>query len=150
VGCVRRGGNERGELMDADAATHILELASLFELVDERDRVDGLAARVQPERGAVHLRVALAVEVARVEDLADRPDRAGGEHHRPEDRLLGLEVLRRDRGGRRLRDGGELRHVAAQLTALLEPAEKDGMCRRIEHTFAPLCTGRPAPSTALP
>ena len=39
----------------------------------------------------------LAVEVARVEHLGDRPDRAGGEQHRAEDGLLGLEVLRRDR-----------------------------------------------------
>ena len=83
-------------------AADVLELAALLELVDERDRVDGLALRVERERGAVDLRVALAVEVAGVEDFADRPDRAGGEHHRPEDGLLGLEVLRRNRGGRRL------------------------------------------------
>ena len=42
-----------------------------LELVDDRDRVDRLALRVERERRAVDLRVALAVEVARVEDLAD-------------------------------------------------------------------------------
>jgi hypothetical protein len=56
--------------------------------------------------------VALAVEVAGVEDLADRPDRAGGEHHRPENRLLGVEILRGDRGG--LRELGDLGHVGIQ------------------------------------
>ena len=102
---VRRRRDERGELVDPRPAADVLELAALLELVDERDRVDGLALRVERERGAVDLGVALAVEVAGVEDLADRPDRAGGEHHRPEHRLLGLEVLRRDRGGLRRWDG---------------------------------------------
>ena len=67
---------------------------------------------VERERGAVDLRVRLAVEVARVEDLADGPDRARREHHRAEDGLLGLEVLgrhgARSRQGRR--DGGQLCH----------------------------------------
>ena len=86
--------------MQAHASADVFELAALLELVDERDRVDGLALRVERERGAVDLRVALAVEVAGVEDFAHRPDRARGEQHRPEDRFLGLEVLgRRDRGG---------------------------------------------------
>ena len=100
---VRGRRDERGQLVDARPAADVLELAALLELVDERDRVDRLALRVERERGAVDLRVALAVEVAGVEHFADRPDRAGGEHHRPEDGLLGLEVLRRDRGGRRWR-----------------------------------------------
>ena len=98
--------------MDADAAARVLELTALLELVDQRDRVDGLALRVQRQRGAVDDGVALAVEVARVQRFADRPDRAGGEHHRAEDRLLGFEILRRDRGGRR--GLGELCHRATQ------------------------------------
>ena len=104
---VRGRRDERRQLVDPLAAAGALELAALLELVDERDRVDRLAARVERERRAVDLRVALAVEVARVEDLADRPDRTRGEHHRAEDRLLGVEILRRDRGGRRRL--GELR-----------------------------------------
>jgi hypothetical protein len=83
-----------------DASADSLQLAALLELVDERDCVDGLALRIEREGGAVDLRVALSVEVPRVEDLAHRPDRARGEQHCPEDGFLGLEVLgRRDRGG---------------------------------------------------
>jgi hypothetical protein len=53
--------------------------------------------------------VALPVEVARVEHFADRPDRTWGEHHRAEDGLLGIEILRWDRGGlRRLDDCGHV------------------------------------------
>ena len=104
---VRRRRDERRQLVDPLATARSLEVAALLELVDERDRVDRLAAGVEGERRAVDLRVALAVEVARVEDLADGPDRARREHHRAEDGLLGVEVLRRDRGG--LRRRGELR-----------------------------------------
>ena len=82
---VRRRRHERRQLVDPLAAAGVLELAALLELVDERDRVDRLAARVERERGAVDLRVALPVEVPCVEDFADRPDRTGGEHHRAED-----------------------------------------------------------------
>ncbi len=84
--------------MDPELAADVLELASLVELVGERDRVDGLALRVEAEGRAVDLGVALAVELAAVarQDLAHRGDRARREHHRAEDRLLGVEVLRRD------------------------------------------------------
>jgi hypothetical protein len=96
---VRARRDERRELVDARRAADVLELPSLVQLVDERDRVDGLALRVEGERGAVDLRVALAVEVVpvRVQDLAHGGDRAGREHHRAEDGLLGVEVLGRDR-----------------------------------------------------
>ena len=98
VARVRARRHERRQLVDADLATGVLELAPLVELVDERDRVDGLALRVQRERGPVDLRVALPVELAAVrgEHLADGRDRTRGEHHRAEDRLLGVEVLRWD------------------------------------------------------
>ena len=96
---VRRGGHERRQLVDPHLSADVLELASLVELVDERDRVDRLAAGVQGEAGAVDLRMALPVEVGCGEDFADRPDCAGGEHHRTEYGLLGIEVLRRNRGG---------------------------------------------------
>ena len=49
---VRRGGDERGELVDAGAAADLLELAALLERVDERDGVDRLALLVQREAGA--------------------------------------------------------------------------------------------------
>src|SRR5919201_1485754 len=77
--------HERRELVDSNLAADVVQLAALLQLVDERDRVDRLAFGVERERGAVDLRVALAVEVARVQELTDRPDRAGGEHHRAED-----------------------------------------------------------------
>ena len=96
VGRVRRRGDERGELVDAGAAAHLLELAALLERVDEGDRVDGLALLVEREAGAEDDPVALAVEVGRGEDLGDRSDRARREQHRAQHRLLGLEILRRD------------------------------------------------------
>ena len=90
---VRRGRDERSELDHAPLAASSLELPALVELVDERDRVDRLALRPQRERGEVHLRVALAVEIPCCEDLADGSDGDRGEQHRPEHGLLGLEVL---------------------------------------------------------
>ena len=95
---IGRCGNERGELVDSVAAAGAVELAPLLERVDQRDRVDRLAARVEGEGRPIDLGVTLAVEVGRVEDLADGPDRARGEQHRAEDGLLGVEILRRDRG----------------------------------------------------
>jgi hypothetical protein len=87
--------------VDAHLAADVLELPALVELVDERDGVDRLALAVQGQRSPVDLGVAFPVELAPVagEDLADRGDRPGGEHHRAEDGLLGIEVLGRN-GGR--------------------------------------------------
>ena len=95
--CAR--GNESCELVDPRLASDVLELAPLVELVDERDRVDRLALRIERERRAVHLGVALAIELAPsgIEDFAHGCDRPRGEHHRSEDGLLRIEVLRRDR-----------------------------------------------------
>jgi len=81
----------------------VVELTSLVELVRKGDRVDRLALGPEPECGAIDLRVALAVEVRGVEDLADRPDRGRRQEHRAENRLLGLEVLRRDDGAQAVR-----------------------------------------------
>jgi hypothetical protein len=100
------GGDEGRELVDPDATPRVFQLAALLERIDQRDRIDGLAFRVQRERGPVDLGVAFPVEVSGVEDLADGPDRPGGEHHRAEDRLFGVEILGRDRG--RLRRLGDL------------------------------------------
>jgi len=108
VGRVRGGRDERRELVQADAPADGLDLAALLELIGERDRVDRLALRVEREGGAIDLRVRLAVEVAGVDDLADGPDRAGGDHHRAEDTFLGFQVLWGN-GGRRS-DRGELGH----------------------------------------
>src|SRR5207244_8217797 len=99
VACVRARGDEGGELVDADPAADVFEIAALLERVDERDRVDWLALGIERQGSAVDLRVALAIEVGGVEDLADRPNRPGGEHHRAENGLLGAEILRREWGG---------------------------------------------------
>ena len=98
VGRVRSRRDERRELVDPRPAADVLELAALLELVDERDRVDRLALGPEDERGLEDAPVALAVEILRVEDLADGGDRAGREHHRAEDGLLGVDRLGRDQG----------------------------------------------------
>ena len=72
VGGVGGRRHERRELVNAGAAADVLELAALLELVDEGDRVDRLALRPEGERSTVDRGVALAVEVAGVEDLARR------------------------------------------------------------------------------
>ncbi len=69
---VRRSGNERRQLGYARLPPGRVELGALLELVGERDGVDRLALRPERERRPVDLRVALTVEVGRVEDLADR------------------------------------------------------------------------------
>ena len=97
---VRGRGDERGELRHARGTADLLELAALLELVRERDRVDRLALRPQREARPVDRAVGAAVEIGRVEDLRDRPDRGLRQEHRAEDSLLGLEVLRRHLGER--------------------------------------------------
>src|SRR6185369_5987041 len=103
------------ELVDARAPADLVQLAAPLELVDERDRVDRLTLRVEVERRLVDRAVACAVEVARRQDFADRPNRTGGEHHRAKNRLLSIEILRWDRGGRRslgkLVHGGQINHL---------------------------------------
>ena len=73
VAGVRRRRHERRDLVDPRLAADLVELAVLVELVGDGDRVDRLAVLVELERGAVDLRVRLAVEVARVDDVARRP-----------------------------------------------------------------------------
>ena len=140
---VRRGRDERCELGDARLSAGGVELRALLELVDERDRVDRLALRPQRERRAVDLRVALAVEVGRVEDLADRPDRDGREQHRAENRLLGLEILRRDDGAQALADLARARGVRLTTRESSRPGRprptgrvrRRSRAGRTEHTF---------------
>src|SRR5205085_4002219 len=127
--------DERGKLVDTAAAADVLELTPLLQLVDERDRVDGLPFCVERERGAVYLRVALAIEVARVEHFADRTDRAGGEEHRPENRFLGFEVLRRDRCSHRYRGDGH-RPTQQSIATCAKFVPKTPLCRK-KRTYVP-------------
>ena len=92
---IRRRRHDGGELRDLGRAADALELAALVELVRERDRVDRLALAVESERGPVDRAVRLAIEVGRLEHLGDGADRGCRQQHRAEDRLLGLQVLRR-------------------------------------------------------
>ncbi len=114
---VRGRGYQGGELVQADPAPDVIELAPLLQLVGQRDRVDRLALRVEREGGAVDLRVRLPVEIARVDDLAHGPDGAGGDHHRSQNRFLGLEVLGRDRGA--IGDRSELGHAARSQCSIV-------------------------------
>src|SRR5262249_12644344 len=107
VADVRGRRDERRDLADPLLATDLLELAVLVELVGEGDRVDRMPVLEQVEGGPVDLRVRLAVEVAAVDDVADRFDRVRREHHRPKHVLLRLQVLGWKRGdsSRRARCG---------------------------------------------
>ena len=94
VAGVRRRRDERRDLVDPLLAADLVELAALVELVGDGDRVDRLALLVELERGAVDLRVRLAVEVAGVDRRCSRLDRRLRQHHRAQHGLLGIEVLR--------------------------------------------------------
>src|SRR6185503_10890917 len=59
---VRRCRDERGQLGDAGCASDLLELATLLELVGQRDRVDGLTLGPEREAGPVDRAVGAAVE----------------------------------------------------------------------------------------
>ena len=97
---VRRGGRGRLDAQQRRASAECFEMPGTAELLGHRDRVDRLAARVQRERGVVHDAVRGLVEVARLDVRLDRGgDRLAAEHHRPEERLLGFEVVRRDAAG---------------------------------------------------
>ena len=100
------GGDARRQQVDRRAAAGGVELPGLLEVLDERERVDRLAAAVQLEHRREDDPVRLAVEVLGVEALVDdqRGQRRVGEQDRAEDRLLGLEVLRR--GDRAVGQGG--------------------------------------------
>ena len=100
---VADGGDRAGQQLDRGAAADRLQVARLLEVLDQRQRVDRLADRVQVEHRLVDAPVALAVEVVRVQPLVDdqRGQRRVRQQDRAEDGLLGLEVLRRLRPGRR-------------------------------------------------
>ena len=104
---VRGARDERGELRDPRLTADPLEVTALVELVRQGDGVHRLALGPQSERREEDLRVALPVEVRRVEDLARRTDRGRREQHGAEYRLLGFEILRRHDRARRLGGTGE-------------------------------------------
>ena len=98
---VRRRGDERRDLVDPLLARRPRRARRLVELVGDRDRVDRLALLVEVERRAVDLRVRLRGRSRRRRCCRSyRLDRERREHHRAEHGLLGIQVLRRERGGR--------------------------------------------------
>jgi hypothetical protein len=96
---VADGGHRARQQVHRRAAADRLELAVLLEVLDERERVDGLARPVQREHRREDQPVALAVEVAGLQALVDDQRRQRGvrQQHRAEHGLLGLEVLGRRR-----------------------------------------------------
>ena len=94
------------------------------------------------ERAARHLRVALAVEVGRIENLADRSHRDGREQHRAENRLLRLRDVaaeRRRSGARRLARArcGSRRGSQASRTAASNGTMRRLPCRE-NRTYVPM------------
>ena len=97
LGAARRRhlGREAG---DHVLAADLLELAVLRQRLGDREDVDRVGVLVQADDRLEDRAVAVAVEVLGLEANVeqDRLDRRLRDHHRPQHRLLGLEVLRGD------------------------------------------------------
>ena len=96
VGRRGRGGDLVGEVAQVEGAADLVEDPLALEHLDRGDEVDRLAPRVHAAQGLVDAGVGAAVEVLGLEDLDDVGDGLRGEHHGADDRLLGLQILRRD------------------------------------------------------
>ena len=101
-------GTRAGEQVDRGAAADAVELARLLEVLDERERVDRLADRVEVEHRLEDQAVRLAVEVLRLEALVDDQRRAArcptaGRRRGPTARPRGSAAAQRaaERGRRR-------------------------------------------------
>jgi hypothetical protein len=101
VADVARGGDGAGEGVDRALSSDLLEAALLAQALGDREDVDPVAVLVEVEHRAVDDAVLVAVEVLRTQALLDDQavHRLVGEKDRSEHRLLGLEVVRRRRGG---------------------------------------------------
>src|SRR4051812_14529665 len=90
-------GDRAGQELDRRRAADRLQLAGLLEVLDQRQRVDRLADRVQVQHRLVDAAVRLAIEVAGLQALVDdqRRERGVRQQDGAEYGLLGLEVLRR-------------------------------------------------------
>jgi hypothetical protein len=94
---VADGGHGAGQQVDGGATADALEQPALLQVLDERQRVDRLADRVEVEHGLEDQAVGLAVEVLGLEALVDDQRRQRGvrQQHGAEHGLLGFEVLGR-------------------------------------------------------
>ena len=97
---VTRVGRRRRVALDLQqrgATADVVEQVGAAQLLGDGDRVGRLALTVQRLDGLVDVAVRGLVEVAGLDVRLDRRgDRVAREEHRPEQRLLGLEVVRRD------------------------------------------------------
>ena len=94
---VRRRGRRGLDRSSVGRAAERVEQVGAPQLLGDGDRVDRLALAVERLDGVVDVAVRGLVEVADVDARLDRGgDRVAREQHRAEQRLLGLEVVRRD------------------------------------------------------
>ena len=98
VGDGRRGGLQGDE---GGRATDGVEQAGPAQLLGDGDRVGRLTGRRQRGDGLEDVAVGRLVEVLGVEHLGGDGDGVLGQQHRPEERLLGLEVVGWDPPGPR-------------------------------------------------
>ena len=85
------------QLVHGLRATDLVEQPGATQLVGNGDRVDGTAAGVQGADRVEDVLVGGPVEVGRAQALlADETDRLTRQQQRPEDGLLGLQVVRRN------------------------------------------------------
>ncbi len=123
VGVVARVGDRRrvGQQRDEDGAVaDRLEYARALQLVGHRHRVDGLAPLHERLDGAEDVAVRRLVEVGRRALLDADRCRVVGEEHGPEQRLLGLDVVRRHPRTARHRGGGRPQRAGAGVVKGLD------------------------------
>jgi hypothetical protein len=91
-------GHPSGQLVDRLRAADLLQLAVLPQRLGDGQMVDLAVAAVQLEHRRKHRTVLLAVEVLRLQVLFDQQpvQVALIQQHRPQHRLLGLEVVGRE------------------------------------------------------
>ena len=103
---VRGRGSGRLDLEQRRPAADELEEIGAPELLGDGDRIGGLALPVERLDRVVDVAVRRLVEVGDVDPGLHRGgDRVAGEQHRAEQRLLGLEVVRRHSPGLRTPNG---------------------------------------------
>ncbi len=88
----RRGGLQ---IEEQRRSPDLVEQAGPGQLLGHGDGVDGLAGAVEAHDGVVHVAVGRLVEVIGIERFDHLGDRLARQQHRPEDRFLRPEVVRR-------------------------------------------------------
>ena len=94
---VADSGDGAREQVDRGAAADAVEQAALLEVLDERERVDRLADRVEVEHGLEDQAVRLAIEVLGLEALVDDQRRQRGVRQQHRARRRPARLSRRSR-----------------------------------------------------